>query len=212
MTKIINKIYDNYSDAVAAINALEAADISHNDISIVANNVDNKNDPLKKNHGAKIDDPTDKNAAAKGAGSGAGLGAVAGGGVGLLAGLGMLAIPGVGPVVAAGWLVATAAGVAVGATAGAASGGIIGKLMEYEVRKEDAEFYAEAIRRGGALVSVKAADKDVAKVEEILADFNSIDPTARRALYADDNWTSFDVNAPAYTPTQIEQERARYRL
>lgn len=211
MTKIVNKLYDTYSDAVAAINALEAAGISHNDISIVANNVDNKNDPLKKNHAAKIEDPTQKDAAAKGAGGGAGVGAVAGGGAGLLAGIGMLAIPGIGPVVAAGWLVATAAGAAVGATAGAVSGGIVGKLMEYEVRKEDAELYAEAIRRGGTLVSVKAADKEVGKVEEILSEFNDVDLEARRSLYAEDNWTTFDVNAPAYTPAQIEQERARYR-
>lgn len=199
MTKIVNKIYDNYSDAVAAIHALESAEISHNDISIVANNVDSKNDP------------TDKDATAKGAGGGAAAGAVAGGGAGLLAGLGMLAIPGVGPVVAAGWLVAAAAGAAVGATAGAATGGLIGKLTEYEVSKEDAELYAEAIRRGGALVSVKADDDEVAKVEDILARFKAVDPSLRRTQYSKTNWTAFDANAPAYTPAQIEAERALYR-
>src|SRR5579859_4525824 len=73
MSKVINHLYDSYGEAVAVIGELEAAGISHNDISIVANNVDKKNDP------------THKDAAAKGAGSGAaGLGAV-GAGAGVLA-------------------------------------------------------------------------------------------------------------------------------
>jgi hypothetical protein len=207
MTKVINKLYDNYSDAVAAINALESNEVSHNDISIVANN----NDPMKKNNSAKIEDPTDKNATAKGAGGGAAAGAVAGGGVGLLAGLGMLAIPGVGPVVAAGWLIAAAAGAVAGATAGAAAGGVVGKLTEYEVSKEDAEFYAEAVRRGASLVSVKVSDKNVGKVEQILNQHKAVDVASRRAIYARNNWTSFDANAPAYAAAEIEAERALYR-
>jgi len=211
MTQIVNRLYDNYSDAIAAINALEGGGISHNDVSIVANNVDNKNDPLKKVDNAKVEDPTDKDAAAKGAGGGAAVGALAGGGAGLLAGLGMLAIPGIGPVVAAGWLVATAAGAAAGATAGAAAGGVVGKLAEYEVSKEDAELYAEAIRRGGALVSVKTSDKNISTVEKILNQYAAVDITARRAFYAENNWTAFDANAPAYTTKQIEAERSQYR-
>jgi len=199
MTTIVNKLYDNYGEAVSAINALESAGISHNDISIVANGVSSKNDP------------THKDAGAKGAGGGAAAGAVAGGGAGLLAGLGMLAIPGVGPVVAAGWLIATAAGAAVGASAGAATGGIVGRLTEYQVSKKDAELYAEAIRRGSALVSVKADDKEIGKVETILERFKSVDPSLRRSRYEEDNWTSFDPNAPAYTAAQIEAERTHYR-
>jgi hypothetical protein len=199
MTKVINRVYDDSTDALEAIRTLEAAGISHNDISFVANNVDKKWDP------------THKDAAAKGAAAGAATGGALGGGVGLLAGLGMLAIPGIGPVVAAGWLAVTAAGAAVGATAGAASGGIIGKLSEHEVDKEDAEFYAEAIRRGGALVSVKAKDDEVAKVETILDESNFIDTDARRAAYRADDWTSFNPEAPAYSADQVQSERARYR-
>ena len=183
---------------MAAVYELEAADISHNDISIVANNVDKKNDP------------TDHNAASKGAGGGAAAGAVVGGGAGLLAGLGMLAIPGVGPVVAAGWLVATAAGAAVGAGAGAATGGIVGRLTEYNVSKKDAELYAEIIRRGGALVSVKADDKEVARVNDIFSKVPYIDPDARRSAYQASDWTTFDPAAPAYTTAEIAAERSRY--
>ena len=198
MSKIVNRVYATYEEAVGVINALEAAEISHNDISIVANNADDRYDP------------THKDATAKGAGAGAATGAALGGGAGLLAGLGMLAIPGVGPVVAAGWLIATAAGAAAGAGTGAAAGGIIGKLTEYEVSKEDANVYMETIRRGGALVSVKANDDDRAKVENIM-DHSSINLAARRSAYEATKWSAFDPQATQYTPAQIESERAQYR-
>ena len=61
----------------------------------------------------------------------------------------MLAIPGIGPVVAAGWLAALASG----AVGGGVAGGIIGAIVETGTSKENAELYAEALRRGGAIVT-----------------------------------------------------------
>jgi hypothetical protein len=89
---------------------------------------------------------------------------VVGGGAGLLAGLGLLAIPGLGPVVAAGWLASTALGAVVGGTAG----GLIGALTAAGVSKEDAQVYAEGIRRGGTLVTARVPDADRPKCEAIL--------------------------------------------
>jgi len=199
MSKIVNRVYNTYSQAVSVVEGLEVEGISHNDISIVANNVEN------------ADDPTHKDGTAKGAGSGAAAGAAVGGGAGLLAGLGMLAIPGVGPVVAAGWLVATAVGAVVGGSAGAAAGGLIGKLTEYEVSKEDANLYLEAIRRGGALVSVKTDEENRAKVGDIMSRHEFVDMTARNSAYREKEWTAFDPSAAAYTSDQIKADRALYR-
>lgn len=196
MSKVINRVYTTYSEAVSVVRNLEAADVPHRDISIVANNVDKTVDP---------------STAAKGAGTGAAAGATAGGAAGLLAGLGMLAIPGVGPVVAAGWLIATAAGAAAGASAGAVAGGIIGKLVEHDVSKEDAELYMETIRRGGALVSVRTTDDNRAKVEELMDTGSFLDVQSRRAAYESDKWAGYDPNATVYTAGQINQERTRYR-
>lgn len=61
--------------------------------------------------------------------------------------------PGIGPVVAAGVLATTLAGAATGAT-----GGILGALVDYGISKEKAPVYAESIRRGGTLVSVRAEE------------------------------------------------------
>ena len=84
-----------------------------------------------------------------------------GGAAGLLAGLGLMAIPGVGPVVAAGWLVSTLTG----AVAGGATGGVIGALTQAGISKEDADVYAEGLRRGGAVVSARVADNDASRLK-----------------------------------------------
>ncbi|MGX1384944.1 hypothetical protein AB7M66_006075 [Bradyrhizobium japonicum] len=108
MTVTISRLYDKYNDAQQAVQRLEAAGVSHSDISIVANNSDGWFSTDKKVDRDRdgVDDR------AEGAGKGAGIGAGVGGTAGLLAGLGLLAIPGLGPVVAAGWLAATAVGAA----------------------------------------------------------------------------------------------------
>jgi len=137
----VTGLYDNYDDARTVVSELEDEGISSSDISIV---------------GRKGE--TNETYAAEGAATGAGVGAVVGGAGGLLAGLGMLAIPGVGPVVAAGWLAATVAGAAAGAVAGGAAGGIIGSLTSAGVDEDDAHVYAEGVRRGSTLVSVRVDD------------------------------------------------------
>ena len=107
-----------------------------------------------------------------------------GGGAGLLAGLGMLAIPGVGPVVAAGWLIATA----VGAGIGAAGGGLLGSLVGAGVSETDAHVYAEGVRRGGTLVTVRADEGQRANVEAILARYSGVDAATRGTEYRAGGW------------------------
>ena len=146
MSTVITRLFDDYDHARQAVSDLEAGGIAHDRVSIVANNSDGRYDASAA--GATRDstamtDGTPSEEAATGAGTGATLGTLLGGGGGLLAGLGMLAIPGVGPVVAAGWLVATA----VGAGVGAASGGLLGSLVGAGVSEEDANVYAEGVRR-----------------------------------------------------------------
>ncbi|MDI6029227.1 hypothetical protein QBK99_23975 [Corticibacterium sp. UT-5YL-CI-8] len=195
--RTVTGLFDDYSDASAAVSALEAQGVPSGDISIVSNNAD-------EHHG-------DDSNAAEGAGAGAGIGAAVGGVGGLLTGLGVMAIPGVGPVVAAGWLVATAAGAAAGALAGGAAGGLIGAMTESGVPEEHAHVYAEGVRRGGTLVTAKVDDSVYPAAEAILRDSNWVDPTERRAAYAEEGWTRFDDTLDPYGPSEIEAERARYR-
>jgi hypothetical protein len=131
---------------------------------------------------------------AEGAAAGAGIGAAVGGIAGLLAGLGMIAIPGIGPVVAAGWLASTAAV----AAAGGVAGGLLGALAESGVSQEDAHIYAEGVRRGGTLLTVRVPDGDCTRVQAIL-DRSAVNIRERGMAYRQSGWSSFDPNAPAYT-------------
>ena len=197
MTTTISRLYNNYTDAQRAVSDLEAAGVSHSDISIVANNSDNWFSTDKKVDRDRdgVDDR------AEGAGKGAGVGA----GVGGAAGLGLLAIPGLGPVVAAGWLAATA----VGAAAGAATGGVIGALTQAGVSKEDAEVYAEGVRRGGTLVSAKVADADRVRLDAIL-NRSAVNLQTRRAAWQKSGWKTYDPAAKAYSADEVRKERSLY--
>lgn len=195
--RAITGLFDDYDDASAAVSELETAGVPSSDISIVASNADRR-------HGE------DSNAA-EGAGAGAGIGAVVGGAGGLLTGLGLMAIPGVGPVVAAGWLAATAVGAAGGAVAGGATGGLIGAMTRSGVSEEDANVYAEGVRRGGTLVTAKVEDEFAPVAEDILKRSNWVDPVDRRAAYQEQGWTRFDDTLNPYALEDVERERNRYR-
>jgi hypothetical protein len=116
-----------------------------------------------------------------------------------------MAIPGVGPVVAAGWLVSTLAG----AAAGGAAGGVLGALTQAGVSKEDADIYAEGLRRGGAVVSARVPDRDAPRLQAIM-DNSAVNIGERAAAYRRAGWQSFNPKATPYTADQIRKERELY--
>src|SRR6202000_746060 len=177
MTKTLTRVYSDYASAELAVRELKAAGLGDSHIGLVASNADGWHKPGSGDVDPKHDKDRDgKDDRSEGAVAGGGLGAIAGGGVGVATGLGMLSIPGVGPVVAAGWLASLAAG----AVAGGAAGGIIGALVESGTSKENAALYAEAVRRGGVIVTAKVADDEAAKYKAILSR-NDIDVASREA-------------------------------
>jgi hypothetical protein len=206
MTVTISRLYDSYSEASAAVANLEAAGVRHNDISILASNADNWYSADRKPGTFPDRDLDGKDDRAEAASTGAGVGAAVGGAAGLLAGLGLMAIPGVGPVVAAGWLVATLTG----AVAGGATGGVIGALTKAGVSKEDADVYAEGLRRGGAVVSARVEHADAPRLQAIM-DRSSVKLVDRSTAYRNAGWKSFDPGAAPYTADQVRRERDLYR-
>lgn len=219
MSIVITRLFDTYEHASQAVAELESSGIRHDDISLVANNAEGRHTlppdanavaptatagtvPPFATTAAPITDADTATAyttpataeAGSGAGAGASIGTVLGGGAGLLAGLGLLAIPGVGPVIAAGWLVATA----VGAGVGAGAGGLLGSLVGAGVDESEAHVYAEGVRRGDTLVTVRADESQRDSVEEIMARYNAVDATARGPEYRAGGWERFDEAAPAY--------------
>ena len=181
MTVTISRLYDRYSDAQVAVRSLEAAGVSHSDISIVANNSDNwfSTDKTIDRDRDGVDDR------AEGAGKGAGIGAGLGGAAGLLA------------------------ATAVGAAAGAATGGLVGALTEAGVSKEDAPLYAEGVRRGGTLVSARVAESDRARLDALLGQ-SSVNLADRSAAWQKSGWKSYDPANKPYGADEVRKERQMY--
>jgi hypothetical protein len=206
MSVTISRLYNDYETASAVVTELEAAGLPHADMSMVSSNADNWYKGKQAATKGKIDRDADGvDDRVEGAGAGAGIGAVLGGGAGLLAGLGLMAIPGIGPVVAAGWLVATAAGaVAVGA-----AGGIVGALTQTGVSKEDAEIYAEGVRRGGTLVTARVSDGNRVRYEAIM-DTSAVNIRDRGTAYRKTGWNRFETAALPYSADQVRKEREMY--
>ncbi len=184
--KTMTALFDDYGQAAQAVRALESAGIPADDISLVVSTLDDEVGETR------LDDD-----AAAGAGRGAGIGAVLGGAGGMLAGLGAIAIPGLGPVIAAGWLVSTAIGAAAGAALGGAAGGLIGTLIGSGVHEQDAHVFAEGVRRGGSVVSVRIEESQTGLVEDIFTKADQVDIADRRRFYERQGWTAFDPDAPA---------------
>jgi len=179
-TNTVVGLFDTYSNADAAVKALQDIGVDDDHISVVARD----NDTIEP-----------KNAGEKGAATGA----VAGGLVGLLAGLSTLIIPGIGPVVATGALASTLAitfGLtAIGVGLGATTGSLLGAFVDLGFSQRDAEFYAEGVKRGGIVVSVEADPGDEDDISSILHRAGAVDMTTRRKIWLDEGWTSFDEEA-----------------
>ena len=154
------------------------------------------------------DRDNDRDAAddASGAATGAVTGGVVGGAAGLAASLMGLAIPGIGPIIAAGPIVATLSGAGVGAVAG----GLIGGLTDMGVSKTDAEYYAESVRRGGALVTVRADDTRAERAAEIMREHGAVDIERRAEQWRQRGWTGWNDQAQPYTPEDIDRDRDLY--
>lgn len=185
-------------DALDRLNARTAIDFSR--MSVIAHNVDEEFERLTHE---KPDRHDHGNKAAEGAGAGATTGAIVGGVAGLLVGLGVFVIPGIGPVVAAGPLVATL----VGAGAGAAAGGIIGALVGLGIPEDEAKYYAEGVRRGGALLVVHCSDEQVDDVEDILEEYDPIDIEEAAREWASTGW-SYDPKAAPYDADRVRALRS----
>lgn len=184
--RTLTRLYDHHEDAVSTIQALEAAGFDHDEISLIGGN-----------ESGAYTTPRDHGTGA-GTGTGATIGTLLGGGAGLLAGIGAMAIPGVGPVVAAGWLVATLTGAGIGA----AAGGLVGALTDAGVSHEDAQVYAEGVRRGGFLVTARVDESRVGEAQRILSS-RGTDVAARRAEYQSAGWQPAGGTTTAPAPDLV---------
>ncbi len=176
MAKTVVALMDNIDAARNAVHELAQAGIPREDIGFMANekHVAPGDPGMRGTSGGET-----AARAVRGAGTGAAFGGIAG-----LA-LALLAIPGIGPLLAAGPLAAAFAGAGVGAL----TGGLIGGLTRLGVPENEAHYYAEAVRRGGILVSVAADSKAQAESAlAILTRLGAVDIDERAAQWKKQGW------------------------
>jgi hypothetical protein len=204
MTRTIVALYDDLSMAQHVVTDLVKAGVPRDNISLVANDVTGQYGTYVGTDAAGTDDAVT-------ADEGAGFGAVVGALTGALVSLGALAVPGVGPVLAAGPLLAALGGGAIGAVAGAATGGIVAGLVKTGVSEQDARYYAEGVRRGGAVLSATVEDSTAPRVQEIMNRHNPVSIDQRAEYWRSSGWNTFDEKAKPYSSEQIYRDREDYR-
>jgi len=198
MVKTVVGSFDSISEAASAARDLRAAGFMDNDVSVIANNQQRSADP-----GVEVTEPDKVSGTATGIVAGGALGGAAGLAVSLMG----LAIPGIGPILAAGPIAAALAG----AGAGAVAGGLIGGLTDAGVSETHAEYYAEAVRRGGALVTVRADEARADEAEAIIRRHGAFDIEDRATQWKSTGWTGYNPQAEPFSFEEIERDRTQYR-
>jgi hypothetical protein len=199
MARTVVALYDDFISANSAVKELVENDFSNEDISVIASDISGE-------YGRYLDVSqmsSEEDTPPDGTAIGAGVGAAVGGLGGLLVGLGAFAIPGIGPVIAAGPLAGAISGLlgaGAGAVAGGLTGSVIGSLVAIGLPEESAPYYAEGIRRGGTLVSVKTADHQASQAMEILNRHGPVDVERRVETWREEGWQDFDFDASQDPP------------
>ena len=181
MAKTVVGLMDNTEQAYQAVDELIDCGTDQDDIGLMA-----YNRPAQSGETSADDVTQPSGTASSGTLRGAGTGAALGGIAGLALGLSSLAIPGLGPVIAAGPIASALAGAGFGAVAG----GLVGALTHMGVPEEEAHYYAEGVRRGGTLLTVRATDDGMAETAaDILREFGAVDINQRAEEWRQTGWS-----------------------
>jgi uncharacterized membrane protein len=235
-TKTIVAVFNDLSDAHEAVRDLETEGIPRSDISLVANKhvtrgydatgttahgtssaslgtsseasfndaMDNREIRKDTDRSARDIDASDKTSdVVADAGIGAAIGGV--GGL-LLSAAGLLTLPVIGPVLAAGPIAAALTGAGVGA----AAGGLIGALTEAGIPEDDAKYYAEGVRRGDILVTVRTSGLLADRALEILDQHHAVNVNDRVTNWKQRGWDGWNHNSEPLSEQDLMKERGYY--
>lgn len=170
MTKMVVGLFPDLTAAKATAEDLITNDFGSEDISIVTN-------PDAAPAESEVRAASATTTAAKGAAAGGMMGGIAG----LAAAAAALTVPGIGPVLAWGPLATVLAGAGIGV----AAGGVIGALTNAGVPETDAQFYADGLGHGGALVTVRCRDTMAPKAAAIMGQRGVLGLDQRQVQYTE---------------------------
>ena len=184
MAKTVMGLLQNRAEARTVIQELLESGFRKRDIGLIA-----PGDPAEDEFSATA------KAVTKDMAKGAAAGALAG----LILAATTMMIPAFGPLLVAGPAATLVAGVAYGGLAG----GVIGTLTSKGVPEEEAHFYAEGLRRGGALITVNARDDALAeRAVRLLKRHGAVDLDERARQWTAEGWSG------RFQPEEAEQQSA----
>jgi len=223
MSKTIVALYDTYDEAQRAVDALQAAGIDNNEISVLGHGGSQMGGSQT---GRSMSGGTDAGrplgtglSEGSTTGTGAGLGSTGLGttGTGIgdpMATPGMATssfhhrdhdVPGIGTARVGGPISSYFGGGSGG------QGGILNALRSHGVPESDAHAYAEGVRRGGTLLMLQVDEDKVPAAIDVLERHEPIDIEQRTAHWQSSGWTRFDESAGPYGATAIDADRQRFR-
>ena len=84
-------------------------------------------------------------------------------------------------------------------------------LSKHGIPDEEADFYAEGVRRGGSLVIARVHDDDAQTAADIMARYSPVRYEDRLADYKERGYKGYESGSKPYTDTEMHEERERYR-
>jgi hypothetical protein len=95
------------------------------------------------------------------------------------------------------------------ADAEVSGGDLVPRLTNLHVDRSAAEAYAEQLRRGGALVAVRAEEGRAEQAADILERAGALDFEAEVRSWRDEGWAGYDPAARPFTPAEADAARRR---
>lgn len=201
MAKTVVGLFDDRVAAQNAVRELTAEGFRGDEVSLVSKKPDGRGVEVEY---VEEDGREQVGDMAKGAGTGAAIGA----GAALVLSLTALSVPGIGPILAAGPLAALIAGAGVGA----AAGGLVSGLKRLGVEDDDANTYAEGLKRGGTLVTVNAENERADAAVAVMRRVGAVEIDKRAAEWREGGWRGFaetETLRPHVTPDADERGARR---
>lgn len=97
-----------------------------------------------------------------------------------------------------------------GAGIGAVAGGVIGALTEAGIPEEEAQYYAEGVRRGQVLVTVHTDESRADQAREVLDRNGAVDVQGRVAEWRQRGWSGHNPGAEPLSADELRREREYY--
>jgi len=182
-------LFDEFEDARGALSDLVKAGIERDRMALLANASTGHHPTVLSNPAYAREDMEKPESDAT---SGLGLGVVIGAGIigfiVYLIGSGIVTLPVLTALVAG----QTWMAVAVGVVLGGIIGGVVGWMADRGVSDEDEKLYAEGIKHGGTLVTVRLTEDLIDRAKVIFKARGAVDIETRDADWQAAGWVSFD--------------------